>query len=218
MISICEYDNLADARILQERSEALLLPFKDVNQSGAGWKKMRERILARLLLESALKKEYGLSLTELAPVHDANGKPVSSTYPEIGFNISHCSVACACATGTGAVGVDIERKFAFRENLAKWICHPEEWKILQRLEPEEQGEQVHFLWSMKESFVKWDGKGIAYGMKRIDLSGYLPIRLGRGEIRRWDDFLLYHTDAFTLAAYGEGLPQEISCKTELELL
>ena len=65
MIYICEYDDEADDRLLQERPGALLLQYTESDRTGIRWRKMRERILARLLLDYALKKEYGISFPEL---------------------------------------------------------------------------------------------------------------------------------------------------------
>lgn len=223
MIYICEYDDEADDRLLQERPGALLLQYTESDRTGIRWRKMRERILARLLLDYALKKEYGISFPELELYCDAHGKPHSRAYPDIHFNISHCSVACACAVGKYPVGIDIERKFDYRENLARKVCHPKEWSALQELEPEIRSEQMHFLWSLKESFVKWDGKGLSYGMERIDLSQYLPIELDTGQSCRLDRFLLHCGEAFTMAVCSDELPEEgapgaICGKREIELL
>ncbi|MDO4322671.1 MAG: 4'-phosphopantetheinyl transferase superfamily protein [Lachnospiraceae bacterium] len=218
MIYICEYDNLAEDRILQERLTTLLLQYKDTDLTGIRWQKLRQRLLARLLLDFALRSEYGLTLPELDLRRGEKGKPYSGAHPEIHFNISHCSTACACITGNEQAGIDVERKFPYRENLARRICHPKEWEVLQALEPDRRDEQLHFLWSLKESFVKWNGEGITYGMDRINLAKYLPVRLLPGQSRRMGGFLLYHTDSFTLAAHAEKLPEEIHYKKEKDLL
>lgn len=183
MIYVCEYDGQADDRRLQERAEALLLSFQKKCGSERQRAKLRQRILARLLLDFALRKEYGCSLTDLGLTIGADGKPESTLRPDIRFNISHCDTACACMVGAHETGIDIEGKFLYRENLARRICTSGEWAVFQSLDAKERATQLHFLWSLKESCVKWDGRGLAYGMQRIDLRGCLPLVLRPGESR-----------------------------------
>ncbi len=183
MIYVCEYDGQADDRRLQERAEALLLPFHEKCGSERQCAKLRQRILARMLLDFALQKEYGCSLTDLGLKAGPGGKPESTLRPDIRFNISHCATACACMVGAYETGLDIERKFFYRENLARRICTSGEWAVFETLEQQERAVQLHFLWSLKESCVKWDGRGLAYGMQWIDLRGSLPLALRPGESR-----------------------------------
>ena len=84
---------------------------------------------------------------------------------------------------------------------------------MQKLAEEERKEQLHILWSAKESFVKWDGRGLAYGMNRVNLSSFLPIHMRAGEYRQvelgelW--FYLKKTDNYTLSACSKE--KEESC-------
>lgn len=159
---------------------------------------MRQRLVARAVLDYALQKEFGISLAELGWAEQKGGKPYSMRYPEIKFNISHCESACACAVGVTDVGIDIEKKFAYRNSLARKICHDVEWEILCELDEEKRTQQLWYLWSLKESFVKWNGKGLAYGMDRISFAEVLPIELaawGHPEsgqtLVKYDDFRKY---------------------------
>lgn len=213
MIYICEYDGTIENRILQERGKTLLPQLEEIPAEGMKWEKRRERILARMLLDFALQKEAGISLDELSFSLNKSGKPCSLSHPEIKFNLSHCDSACACVIGMEENGIDIEKKFEYRENLARKVCHEEEWDILQKLAEEERKEQLHILWSAKESFVKWDGRGLAYGMNRVNLSSFLPIYMMAGECRPvklgelW--FYLKKTDNYTLSACSKA--KEESC-------
>lgn len=255
MIYVCEYDNSTANQTLLEAAELLfpnenVISIKEEDKTGIRWIKLRERILAWMLLEYALEKEgdgwikgqtndrdvdnlgvgaEGLceehagigadglreepakngSVTErLEIVRTEHGKPYSSRYPELFFNISHCDTACACVLSDCPVGIDIERKFEYKENLKRHICCEEEQCIMEdangtkesvfikqgreqncsenvpvykkhlHIGYEKEG-QLRFLWSMKEAFVKMDGRGLGYGMKNIDLSGILPMQEGK---------------------------------------
>ena len=61
---------------------------------------------AYLLLQRALREEYGLS--EVPPFcYGQHGKPALQGYPDIHFNLSHCREAAACVVSTHPVGIDI---------------------------------------------------------------------------------------------------------------
>lgn len=223
MIYVCEYDNSAvdqflfDVARLFYRNENVL-SIKEEDRTGIRWKKLRERILAWMLLEYALEKEgsrwikeentagdvenqmkrdtAGRNVVEkLEIVRTKHGKPYSSRYPELFFNISHCDRACACVLSDCPVGIDIERKFEYKENLKSYVCCEEELCALEcfdddSIEKEQhvlegfqdiyyrKDVQLRFLWSMKEAFVKMDGRGLGYGLKKINLAALLPVKDG----------------------------------------
>ncbi|MEE0693748.1 MAG: 4'-phosphopantetheinyl transferase superfamily protein [Lachnospiraceae bacterium] len=233
MIYVCEYENMADILISQERLSALLLSLgadKKIRDEMMSYvykedepddkdgickrqaERQMQRIVARALLDYALKKEFGVSFAELGWAEQKGGKPYSSVHPEIKFNISHCACACACAVGMTDIGIDIEKKFAYRNSLAKRICADAEWAVLRDMDEEERTRQLQYLWSLKESFVKWNGRGIAYGMDRVSFAEALPAALAYTKdqkIRRTilvkdiPKLLLYDGGAYTLCACAE---------------
>lgn len=173
---------------------------------------LRERVMARLLLEYALQREYGLrSLEELAWQTGGKGKPYSAARPEIYFNMSHCETACACVTADREVGIDVERRFAFRPSLARRVCTEQERLLMERLSEAEQERLLQVLWSMKESYVKRDGRGLAYGLERIGLAAELVKLRGVWSVQENSDglqegraggFVVRVTPHYTLAVCG----------------
>lgn len=222
MIYICKYDGLADDTVLRERCEALLLPPAAEDTDGAKWSRHRERILARMLLNFALKEEYGLSLGEIGLRCGQHGKPYSSVNPQIRFNISHCRAACAVAVGGCETGIDIENKFPYRANLARKVCHPDEWTALQRMDGAGREEQLQYLWSLKESYVKWQGTGLSYGMDRVNFAGLMPFSPdgeGANLIKYGDLHILLRSEpSCTLAVCGEEPQTKIREISERELI
>ena len=135
----------------------------------------REHLTAWLLFQRALSEIYGIqTLSELSIARSEQGKPYSRTYPELHFNLSHCRVACACAFDTLPVGIDIERRFPYKESLMRRICTEKERQIVESCESLPEKERLlQALWSMKESVVKWNGRGMGYGMEREDCTRWL---------------------------------------------
>lgn len=203
MIYVCEYDNSTDSRLLLKAAGCFfqkeqLFSGIEIQPEGVQWVKLRERILAWLLLEYALQKGAAVEILredckacgtkaalggrlcksivdKLEIKRTEFGKPYSSRYPELFFNISHCDTACACAIGAQSVGIDVERRFAENEKLMRYICCEQELEVLLKLPSKQAAEQLRMLWSMKEAFVKMDGRGLGYGLKNLDLSSFLPI-------------------------------------------
>ncbi len=135
---------------------------------------MREQILARLLLQYAVRREYGInSLEELGIAVAEGGKPFSQSHPRLHFNISHCCSACACMLSENACGIDVEKKFAFRPALAARVTTPGEKELFEDLSVGEKEYFLQTLWSMKESFVKCDGRGLRYGLEQVELAACL---------------------------------------------
>lgn len=181
MISVHEYDYKYETGTLY----SALLDFPEILRGDFGKmaniEKLYQRISAWLLLERAVQKEYGLeNLKALDIRRTEKGKPWSAAYPELQFNISHCDAACACAVSVEPVGIDVEKRFPYRETLAKKVCHAEEWDYLMRAEEAgaeggtdhgytNRAEFLRLLWSAKESIVKLEGSGLGYGMGRLNL-------------------------------------------------
>lgn len=133
---------------------------------------------------------------QLAIRRTADGKPYSAAVPELIFNLSHCDTACACiidddlqceahsgSKALASVGIDVDRKFPYKESLNRSLCHEKERAVLQNLDLGEQQRQQQILWSLKESLVKLDGRGLGYGMRELDLSEYLPIENGEQRLQ-----------------------------------
>ena len=112
---------------------------------------------AYLLLQRALREEYGLS--EVPPFsYGLHGKPTLQGYPDIHFNLSHCREAVACVVSTRPVGIDIEAIDSYDETLLPSTMNAQEQQTI-LLSPHPA---VTFtrLWTMKESLLKLTGEGI----------------------------------------------------------
>lgn len=174
-------DVMIDDRALREQAKELPLQLPDGWAEGQRWGKSRERILAWMLLGQAIREQTGYTFEQLDIRRDEHGKPYSAAHPEICFSLSHCETAYACIVGTAPVGIDVERKFHPKESLIKKVCHPEEFALLARMEDRLRAGQFRYLWSLKEAYVKMDGRGLGYGMDRANFASLLPIEAEPGE-------------------------------------
>lgn len=119
---------------------------------------------AYLLLQRALREEYGLS--EVPPFCiGEHGKPVLEGYPDIHFNLSHCREAVACVVSTHPVGIDIEMVDSYDEALLPTTMNEKEQQMILE-SPHPESTFIRF-WTMKESLLKLTGEGITDNLPSV---------------------------------------------------
>lgn len=164
------------------------------------------------LLKKALKECYSLAAEEgtLSLAVGPHGKPYLKNFPEIEFNISHCSGLAVCAVGDCPLGVDIEKEKPYREGLARRVLSESELRFLAEGEPE-----VFFrFWTLKESYVKAVGCGITIPLREISFSlGEMPrqIRCSQTGFQFWQRKL---ADGYVLAVCA-GTEEEVRLRWRL---
>ncbi len=125
-----------------------------------------------------------LDLHPLAvPIREgAHGKPrlaprrsPSRSLPPAGFNVSHSGDRFIVALALGLEpGVDIERIRPRRSlaRLARRFFSPSEQRAV--AEDPDPLRAFHRIWSRKEAVIKADGRGVALGLDRFDVTGGDP--------------------------------------------
>jgi 4'-phosphopantetheinyl transferase len=116
-----------------------------------------------------------LALSEYAPVKPEEwqfltgekGKPEIAS-PALDtplfFNLSHTDGFAVCVAGrVRQLGVDVESmsRKASHEELAKRFFAPSEYEYLRALRPSLQREAFFRIWTLKEAYIKADGKGLS---------------------------------------------------------
>lgn len=87
------------------------------------------------------------------------GKPQIVNFPKK-FNLSHSGDYVICAVGDGEMGADIQKWVPYKERTAERFFAPEEWKLLQETPASQRTELFYRLWSRKEAYGKYTGRGI----------------------------------------------------------
>ena len=120
--------------------------------------KTSQHQMAHRLLEEMLEKE-GVN-SPFSYGKEKGGKPFLTERLEIKFNISHCPVCVACAVGDVPIGIDVERRFPWKEKLAQRSAHPQEYRDLKALPVQMAQAALGIIWSGKESYLKCIGTGL----------------------------------------------------------
>ena len=120
------------------------------NKKDAPW----QRILA-----DVLKRDYHMEeMPEI--LRDEMGKPYFAE-GTLQFNVSHSEEYLAIAISKQPVGIDIQGPKNIRDGMFKKVVQPAEAELI----GEERERDFLRLWTLKESFVKAEGKGLRIPMK-----------------------------------------------------
>lgn len=137
-------------------------------------KDKRLSVAAGALLQYALQRE---NIWEPAFEVTATGKPylVGSVGAErLYFNLSHSEAMVMCAISDKEVGCDVEKQAALDRSLAEYVMQDHELAWIYGSSREQKQQHRFFrLWTLKESYMKATGLGIAlepksFGMMAVD--------------------------------------------------
>lgn len=118
-----------------------------------------EHKFAYALLKQCLFQQFGIS--DYTIKTGEYGKPYLAEYPEIKFNLSHCSNLAVCGISDNEIGVDAELVRKYNPNAMR-IFTPEERRFVETsLRPEYE---FFRIWTLKEALGKYGGQGIFSGV------------------------------------------------------
>ncbi len=123
---------------------------------------------ARLLLQYVLYSDYHLKLSEYKIIIDKFGKPklVLNSNKELFFNYSHSGKWIFCGVSQKKIGVDVEKisETEVELDLAYRFFQFEEYCNINNSDQMNKVKRFYDYWSSKESYMKWDGRGLGVSM------------------------------------------------------
>ena len=122
------------------------------------WKK-EQGVLWQHILADILKKDYGMGQCPEI-LKDAYGKPYLEGH-SLCFNVSHSGEYLAIAVSEQPVGIDIQKPKEIKDGMYRKVVQPMEEGLI----GENREKDFLRLWTLKESFVKADGRGLRISMK-----------------------------------------------------
>lgn len=117
-------------------------------------------LLAEALVRFSLCNQYDLKNIEIQFHYSKYGKPSLISEKNIHFNLSHAGEWVVCAIGDTPVGVDVEVIRDSQMPSAHQCFSDHEIQVLYHIPEENQAELFYKIWTLKESFVKYNGKGL----------------------------------------------------------
>jgi 4'-phosphopantetheinyl transferase len=158
----------ADALAKLDSYRTLLSP--DEHQRMARFVFDRDRrafLMTRALVRTTLSRYANVKPADWQFIANAHGRPElldrPAGVPDLRFNISHTNGLIACAVTIGReVGVDVEHIVRhLTHDIAGRHFAPAEVNDLRRLPDEEQKRVFFDYWTLKESYIKARGFGLA---------------------------------------------------------
>jgi len=136
-------------------------------------KHRHQYLVAHALLRSSLSKYGNYPPDDWRFSKNAYGRPEIQPgcgQPSLRFNLSHTEGLVACAiTRSAAVGIDVEciTRSSDLQAIAEVSFAPEELTVLSQLPNHAWGQHFFRLWTLKEAYVKAQGKGLSMPLQQI---------------------------------------------------
>lgn len=127
----------------------------------------KRSLLAELIVRYALRYDFGLNGSSIFFEKNSFGKPYIKDSP-LQFNISHSGEYVICAVSDKPVGIDIEIYGKYQENLLNYF-HQNERSFLMKIPVETRWKYFYNLWSLKESFIKYLGRGLSFPLGSFEV-------------------------------------------------
>ncbi|MFZ5975059.1 MAG: 4'-phosphopantetheinyl transferase family protein [Bacillota bacterium] len=126
------------------------------------------RLCAEILLQYALYSAYGVKPFSLAQACTPQGKPFFTDPAAPHFSLSHSDAMAFCAVHHAPVGADVEHIRPVAPGLARRIMSDSEFEVFDR--SHDKDGFFFKIWTLKESYLKQTGHGIAYDLKSLSFS------------------------------------------------
>ncbi|MDO4274452.1 MAG: 4'-phosphopantetheinyl transferase superfamily protein [Eubacteriales bacterium] len=140
-----------------------------------------EHMIGEKLLETGLRREYGLDLAFEPRAAGEHGKPFFTLQPQIHYNITHSGEYVACIFAGEEVGIDIQKhkKANYERMLERMVPAHMIREILEADEPEKA---FFAQWVLREAYIKWTGEGLSRDLRTIpmDSGHYILLDLDPG--------------------------------------
>ena len=116
--------------------------------------------------------DLGVSNTEITFLRNRYGKPYIKEFPKYHFNISHTSNIIVIVISNDEIGVDIEKiKNADLRIAKRFFTKDEQEYILENSLV--QNNRFYEVWTKKEAYMKYVGKGLYMPLKTFKREDYL---------------------------------------------
>lgn len=188
-------------------------------------------IAAGFLLGYTLKKECGLTSWELA--YGEQGKPYFKDVEGFHFNLSHSENYVLLGIDDNPCGVDIQKKKVLRSGFAKRFFHPRELEygiqkssiartnknneiVQTNNSPDDISVDIQMeIWSMKEAFMKYSGKGMSRNLLSFSVVPLLAGEIMEEEGRNVVGASFSLLPEYSICAVWEGTH---ACNPEIKII
>ena len=173
--------------VAKERKERLLRYRFDIDR--------KLSLYSALIVQMRAMQQLKINNSEVNFIKKEDGKPMLDGYPEFYFNISHTRSAVMCGFSNKEIGVDVEKIMKAPFDIMRKCFTSDEVEIVDT--KIEENENFYKIWTRKEAYGKWNGKGIAQDL--ISLNTLQPKDNIAFETWRDEDYI------FSVCEAGESI-------------
>lgn len=145
---------------------------------------LTSKILLRFIIVSLLGKKNDSICFE----QNEYGKPFLAGVKDFHFNLSHSGDWVVCAVDNLPIGIDVEKIREIDLNLSKRFFSQQEHNYLSAMDKDRRIESFYELWTLKESYIKADGRGLSIPLNSFSFT----IEDGNIEFKAADNFEQYY--------------------------
>ena len=156
----------------------------------------KRSMIAELLMRAELSKALGIDRDRISIAASPFGRPYCVNNPQVFFNVTHSGDYVGIAVDEAPVGIDIEKITRCRAEclrIAERFFAPQERRYLAGFSGDaEFCKAFYTLWTLKESYIKAEGKGLSIPLESFY---FVMDNAGRPDIRNADKSYWFYTSA-----------------------
>ncbi|SFU45573.1 4'-phosphopantetheinyl transferase [Clostridium sp. DSM 8431] len=153
-----------------------LLSFVDENKKKKALRFIRKEdrirtLIADIMVRSYVCEKYNYKNKDIIYGYNEFKKPYLINKDNINFNVSHSGKYVVAAFDNEAIGVDVEKinKDTEYKVLAKNFYTKNEYLRIENLNEEKSIIEFFKLWTFKESYIKFEGKGLSIPLNSFEI-------------------------------------------------
>jgi 4'-phosphopantetheinyl transferase len=131
------------------------------------WQDMHRSLFADLLVRKIIMDSFDLENENISFKENEFGKPYIESINNFHFNVSHSGDWIVCAIDNKPVGIDIEEISTIDLDISKNFFSEKEHEDL--LLSNDPFDYFFTLWSLKESYIKFIGKGLSHPLDSFSM-------------------------------------------------
>lgn len=125
------------------------------------WEDGQRGLIGKILIRSLICNSYGFKNDDIYFLENEFGKPYFTGVKDLHFNISHSGEWIVCAIDSNPIGIDVEEINDIDLCIAHRFFTMEEHRDLMELDEKYRLDYFFDLWTLKESYIKAQGKGMS---------------------------------------------------------
>ncbi|WP_052344300.1 4'-phosphopantetheinyl transferase family protein [Bacillus ndiopicus] len=130
------------------------------NERFIRWQDCENHLLGRVIIRSMILERFDIKPNDIYFSADKYGKPYAEGLKDFHFNITHSNEWVVVVCNNSPIGIDIEEIREIDLEIAKQFFSTKENELLVKLPLIQRKTFFYDLWTLKESFIKADGRGL----------------------------------------------------------